>query len=170
LSYLPIRVWTDFQSAVRLLSAEASPKEVLDLILNWIKRNRKFFLSGSFAVYGFEEFLGLSGEEMPVNFSNFSSSELENFKKFTFKYQAKDVDYIAQFLRDVIETLITVEVDKKCPNCNSEGMHVFIGKYNNLVAYQCNVCGHSQYSDGSKVEVGGLEFITERKLRDLKLI
>lgn len=55
-------------------------------------------------------------------------------------------------------------------NCNSEGMHVFIGKYNNLVAYQCNVCGHSQYSDGSKVEVGGLEFITERKLRDLKLI
>ncbi|TLK33552.1 hypothetical protein FEM24_35660, partial [Pseudomonas aeruginosa] len=120
MSYLPIRVWTDFQSAVRLLSAEASPKEVLDLILNWIKRNRKFFLSGSFAVYGFEEFLGLSGEEMPVNFSNFSSSELENFKKFTFKYQAKDVDYIAQFLRDVIETLITVEVDKKCPNCNSE--------------------------------------------------
>ncbi|MEI5257405.1 hypothetical protein RJ855_34110, partial [Pseudomonas aeruginosa] len=88
MSYLPIRVWTDFQSAVRLLSAEASPKEVLDLILNWIKRNRKFFLSGSFAVYGFEEFLGLSGEEMPVNFSNFSSSELENFKKFTFKYQA----------------------------------------------------------------------------------
>ncbi|AWF69562.1 hypothetical protein CSC27_6109 [Pseudomonas aeruginosa] len=49
---------------------------------------------------------------MPVNFSNFSSSELENFKKFTFKYQAKDVDYIAQFLRDVIEALITVEVDK----------------------------------------------------------
>ncbi len=107
---------------------------------------------------------------MPVNFSNFSSSELENFKKFTFKYQAKDVDYIAQFLRDVIEALITVEVDKKCPNCNSEGMHVFIGKYNNLVAYQCNVCGHSQYSDGSKVEVGGLEFITEMMTNHVHLL
>ncbi|WP_220086673.1 hypothetical protein, partial [Burkholderia multivorans] len=62
------------------------------------------------------------------------------------------------------------EADKKCPNCNSEGLHVFIGKYNNLGAYQCNAGGNSQYADGSKVEVGGLEFITERKLRHLKLI
>nr|WP_134794007.1 hypothetical protein [Pseudomonas aeruginosa] len=114
MSYLPIRVWTDFQSAVRLLSAEASPKEVLDLILNWIKRNRKFFLSGSFAVYGFEEFLGLSGEEMPVNFSNFFIIRVREFlRNLLSNIRLRMWTILRNFLRDVIETLITVEVDKK---------------------------------------------------------
>ena len=47
---------------------------------------------------------------------------------------------------------------------------VFIGKHNGMLACQCNVCGYSHYSDGCRVESGGLEFASEMQLREFGLI
>ncbi|WP_397380057.1 hypothetical protein [Pseudomonas sp.] len=153
-----------------LLSEESSLRDVLGVVLFWVRSNYKYFTVESFSNYGFDEFSHVNESMMPVDYSSFLPSDITRFKKVILEYQAKDVESIARFLRDTIEVLITVEVDEQCPRCESDGMRVFIGRHNGLLAYQCNVCGHSHYIDGSKVEVGGLEFVSEVVLRNIGLI
>jgi hypothetical protein len=153
-----------------LLSEESSLRDVLGVVLFWVRSNYKYFTVEPFSNYGFDEFSHVNESMMPVDYSSFLPSDITRFKKVILEYQAKDVESIARFLRDTIEVLITVEVDEQCPRCESDGMRVFIGRHNGLLAYQCNVCGHSHYIDGSKVEVGGLEFVSEVVLRNIGLI
>jgi len=167
---LPLKIWHEFQSVVETLSDETPSRQVLEVILFWIRSNRKHLTGEPFTVYGFDSLAKIDEREIPVEYSSFKVSDLINFKSIVLKRQARDVDSIARFLRDTIEELATVEVDEQCPRCESEGMRAFIGKYNGLLAYQCNVCGYSNYSDGSRVENGGLEFASERQLRELGLI
>ncbi|KTB65124.1 MULTISPECIES: hypothetical protein [Pseudomonas] len=167
---LPVYVWRELQLAVMLLSEESSLRDVLGVVLLWVRGNYKYFTVEPFSSYGIDEFSHVNESLMPVDYSSFLPSDITRFKKVILEYQAKDVESIARFLRDTIELLVTVEVDKQCPRCESGGMRVFIGRHNGLLAYQCNVCGHSRYIDGSKVEVGGLEFVSEVMLRNVGLI
>lgn len=167
---LPIKIWHEFQSVVATLSDEAPLRQVLEVILFWIRSNYKHLAGEPFSVYGFDSFAKVDEREIPVEYSSFKVSDLINFKSVILKRQARDVEAIARLLRDTVEELATVEIDEQCPKCESEGMRVFIGKHNGLLAYQCNVCGYSNYSDGSRVESGGLEFASERQLRELGLI
>ncbi|WP_455930730.1 hypothetical protein [Pseudomonas fluorescens] len=167
---LPVYVWRELQLAVMLLSEESSLRDVLGVVLLWVRGNYKYFTVEPFSSYGVDEFSHVNESLMPVDYSSFLPSDITRFKKVILEYQAKDVESIARFLRDTIEVLVTVEVDKQCPRCESGGIRVFIGRHNGLLAYQCNVCGHSHYIDGSKVEVGGLEFVSEVMLRNVGLI
>ncbi len=167
---LPVKIWHEFQSVVETLSDETPSSQVLDVILCWMRSNHKYLAGEPFSVYGFHSLAKLDEREIPVEYSSFKVSDLINFKKIISERQARDVDSIARFLRDTIEELATVEVDEKCPKCESEGMRAFIGKHNGLLACQCNVCGYSHYSDGSRVKIGGLEFASKRQLRELGLI
>lgn len=167
---LPTKIWYEFQSVVGTLSEETPLRKVIEVILFWMRSNHKYLTGEPFSVYGFDNFTKLDEKQIPVEYSSFKVSDLINFKNVILKRQARDVESIARFLRDTIEGLATVEVDEQCPRCESEGMRAFIGKYNGLLAYQCNVCGYSHYSDGSRVENGGLEFASEKQLRDHGLI
>lgn len=167
---LPMHVWREFQLAVMSLADDASQKKVLRVIIEWIRNNNKYFIYEPFSSYGISEFSSVNEDLMPVEFSSFLNSDVGKFKKVISEYKAKDVDFIARFLRDTMEMLLTIEVDRKCSRCQSRGMRVFIGKNNGLLAYQCNACGHSNYSDGSVVEDGGLDFVSEKKLRELNII
>lgn len=134
-----IEIWQEFQLAVADLSNETSLRKVLEIILFWIRRNYKYLAGEPFLAYGFDSFAKVNERVLPVECSSFKVSDLINFKSVILKRQPRDVEAIARFLRDTLEALATVEVDKQCPKCESEGMRVFIGKHNGLLAYQCNV-------------------------------
>lgn len=167
---LPTNIWQQFQFAVAALSDEAPLREVLEVVLSWIRGNCKYLAVEPFSIYGFDEVAKIDEEAMPLEYSSFKMSDLINFKSVVQRRQARDVEAIARFLRDTVEELVTIEVDQQCPKCGSEGMRIFVGRHNGLLACQCNVCGYAYYSDGSRVEVGGLEFARERQLRELGLI
>ncbi|WP_108097480.1 hypothetical protein [Pseudomonas sp. GV071] len=167
---LPIKIWHEFQSVVAAFSDETPLRKVLEVILFWVRSNHKYLTGEPFLDYGVDGFAKLDEREIPVEYSSFKVSDLINFKSVVLKRQARDTESIARFLRDTVEELATVEVDEKCPSCETDGMRAFIGKYNGLLAYQCNVCGFSHYSNGSRVESGGLEFASERQLREFGLI
>ncbi|WP_055137388.1 hypothetical protein [Pseudomonas corrugata] len=167
---LPVHVWRKFQSAMAQLHEGSSSRETLEVILSWIRDGYRYFTVEPFSVYGFDEFSQMDEGAMPVEFSSYLPSDLAHLKKVILEYQSKDVEFIAQFLRDTLEALITVELDKQCPDCKSDGVRIFIGKHNGLLAYQCNVCGRSHYSDGSKVGRGELEFVSAKKLREFNVI
>lgn len=164
------KIWHELQSAVTFLNEDSSLRDVLELILRWLRSNYECFTVEPFSTYSFDELANIDEKSMAVNFSTFKPSDIAHFKKIILGCQAREVEAIARFLRDTIEELVTIEIDEQCPRCESDGMRVFIGKQNGLLAYQCSVCGHSHYSDGSKVEVGGLEFASEVRLRELYLI
>ncbi|MDR2307117.1 MAG: hypothetical protein LBE53_07975 [Paucimonas sp.] len=164
------KVWYELQSVVTLLSDKSSVMDILEVILLWLRRNYECFAVEPFSVYGFDELSHVNEKLMPVEFSTFRLGDMAHFREVILGYQAKDVEAIARFLRDTIEELITIEIDGQCPRCESHGMRIFIGKQNGLLAFQCNDCGYAHYSDGSKVEIGGLEFVSEARLRELGLI
>ncbi len=164
------KVWHELQAAVASLNDESSVMDVLGIILSWLRRNHECFSVEPFSVYGLNELSRANEKLMPVDFSTFRVGDVKHFRKVILGYRAKDVDAIARFLRDTLEELITIEVDGQCPRCESMGRRIFIGKQNGLLAFQCNVCGRAHYSDGSKVEIGGLEFIDEVRLRELGLV
>lgn len=168
--YLPVRVWRDFQLAVMQLGDDSSLRDVLNVILSWVRGNYKYFEFDPFPGYGFDAFFNVQEDLMPVSYSSFLPSDIRHFKEIILKYKSKDVESIARFLRGTLEALLTIEVDERCPNCDSYGMNVFIGRYKNLFAYQCCTCGYSIYADGSKVEINGLDFATEEDLRSAGLI
>lgn len=164
------KIWYELQSAVTNMSGKSSARDMLDVILLWLRRNYDYFSVEPFTSYGLYELSNVDEKLMPVEFSTFRLSDLAHFKSVILRYKAKDVEAIARFLRDTLEELVTIEIDEQCPSCDSHGMRIFIGKQNGLLAFQCNVCGHAYYSDGSKVEAGGLDFVSEVRLRELGLI
>ncbi|NNA70103.1 hypothetical protein [Pseudomonas gessardii] len=167
---LPVYVWRELQLAMTLLDENSSLRATLRVVLSWIRENYKYFTVEPFSTYGIDEFSHIDESLMPVEFSSFLPSDIAHLKKVIFGYQANEAEPIARFLRDTMESLITVEADRQCPRCQSDGMRIFIGRYNGLLAYQCNVCGYSTYSDGSKVGSGELEFVSEKRLRKLNII
>lgn len=164
---LPIKVWSEFQSAVSVLADEAPSRQVLELILCWIRSNYQHFACEPYTTYRFDKVVKIDEREMPVDRSCFKAADLVNFKKIILNRQPREGEAIARFLRDTIEELITVEVDEQCPSCKSDGVRIFIGRYNGLPAYQCSVCGYSHYSDGSRVKGDELDFASEMQLREL---
>ena len=167
---LPVYVWRELQLAMTLLDENSSLREVFVVVLSWIRGDYKCFTVEPFSTYRFDEFSHIDENLMPVEFSSFLLSDIAHLKKVIFGCQANETEAIARFLRDTLEQLITVEVDRKCPRCLSDGMRIFMGRYNGLLAFQCNVCGHSTYSDSYKVGSGELEFVNEKKLRELNMI
>lgn len=167
---LPVYVWRELQMAMTLLDEDSSLREALGVILLWIKGNYNYFTVEPFSTYGIDEFSHVDESLMPVEFSSFLPGDIAHLKKVIFGYEAYEVEPIARFLRDTLEALVTVEADRQCPKCQSDGMRIFVGKYNRLLAYQCNVCGCSTCSDSSKVCSGELEFVSEKRLRELNII
>lgn len=167
---IPVRVWRELQLAVVQLNAQSSLRDLLVTILSWIRSNANLSESEPFSAYGFSSFLELNEGSMPVEFSSLRNSDIDHVKRAILSYRPNEAESITRFLRDTLEALITIEVNRRCPNCENEWMRAFIGKNNGLLAYQCDVCGCARYSDGSRVEVGGLTFVSQEQLRGFGLI
>jgi hypothetical protein len=165
-----LEVWREFQSAVDKLNEKSTPREVLGIMLAWLRSRHDFFTKQPFCNYGFAQIMKMKEESLPVEYSRL---DILHFKKIILSYDyasAKNVESIAGFLRDSIEELVTLEVEKQCPNCESWDMVFYVGKYNGLLAYVCRVCGHSRYLDGSKVGTDELDFVYNNKLKEVGMI
>lgn len=167
---IPVRTWREFQLAVVQLNESSSLRDVLGVILFWIRNNTRIIESEPFSIYGFNSFVEVDEGSMPVEFSSLRRGDISHIKNSILGYESNDVESIARFLRDTLEALITIEVNEKCPRCENDWMRAFIGRNNGLLAYQCDVCGYSRYSDGAKVEVGGLMFANQEQLQGFGLI
>ncbi|MGF6154098.1 hypothetical protein [Pseudomonas fluorescens] len=167
---LPSKLWLELQSAVSVLDEQSPSRMVLEIVLGWLRRNYDVFMKEPFSSYGFDQFINVDEKSLPVEYSPLKGRDILHFKKIILSRQARDVEAIARFLRDSIESLAALEVDKQCPKCECWGMVVYIGRLNKLLAYQCKVCGYSQYSDGTRVGVGELDFVGVDRLRESGMI
>lgn len=167
---IPVSIWRELQLAVVQLNEQSSLRDLLSAILFWIRTNINLSESEPFSAYRLSSFVEIDESSMPVDYSSLKHGDIDHVKKAILSYKPNETESVARFLRDTLEALITIEVNKECPRCGNEWMRAFIGRNNGLLAYQCDVCGCSQYSDGSRVEVGGLAFASQEQLRGFGLI
>jgi hypothetical protein len=162
--------WIEFQKTVAAMGDNSSPREILNTILNWLRRYSEIFSSEPFASYGFYRFLLLKEENCPVKKSSMHGVEFENFKKIIKKYRTKDTESIARYLRDTLEILVVMEVDRQCPRCGCWGMGVYKNSQDGRIAFECRQCGFASYLDGSRVSANELTFASNDDLRNTGLM
>ncbi|WP_157160308.1 hypothetical protein [Cupriavidus sp. BIS7] len=167
---IPTALWTEFQASVIALDDNPGRRELLALILEWIRKSPKIFDAEPFASYGLGNFAKLHEDEMPVEHSAFVMDDVKHFKETVSRYDARKSDSIARFIRDTLEDLITIEVDRQCPNCRSDFMLAFTGRQKMSLAFVCKICGHSHYSDGSPIVADTLDYASTEYLRQAGLI
>lgn len=162
---IPATLWTGFKASVIALGNNPSRREILALILDWTRKNSKLLDTEPFASYGLMNFINLNEGEMPVEHSAFTNDDFRHFKETISKYNPDKTDSIARFIRDTLEELIVIEVDKTCPNCHSDFMLVFLSKQKMELALVCKICGHSNYLDGSAIgEADKLDYASRDSL------
>jgi hypothetical protein len=162
--------WVEFQNAIAAMADNSSSQEILNAILNWLSQYSEVLASEPFATYGFERFLILKDGNYPVEKSSMHGVEFEHFKKIIKKYGAKEVESIARYLRDTLEALVVMEVDRKCPKCENWGMGVYKNSQDGRIALECRQCGFASYLDGSRVGANELTFASNDDLRGAGLI
>ncbi|NHZ83301.1 hypothetical protein F2P44_29100 [Massilia sp. CCM 8695] len=163
-------IWSEFQENIRNLDEGASPREILDVILDWLRKYKEYFLRPPFSDYGFNRFITLDAPDYPVEISLMRGEELLFFKKLVFNQQGKDKESIARILRDTFEMLLVLEMDEKCANCGRDGLGVYLNEENAKLVYECKQCGIAKYTDGAKLDGGHYVFAKTVDLIKEKLI
>lgn len=76
-----MHVWRELQLAVMLLSEESSLRDVLGVVLLWVRGSYKYFTVGPFLSYRVDEFSNVNESLMPVDYSSFLPSDITRLKK-----------------------------------------------------------------------------------------
>ena len=162
--------WTEFQNTISVMDDKSSPREILSVILSWLRKSPETFSTGEFSVYGVNRFLELREENYPVESSPMRGVEFSHFKKIIEKYSHNDIENIARYLRDTLETLVVVAADRQCPRCERWGLGVYKNANDGRMAFECRQCGFAVYSDGSIVGANELTFASTENLDGIDLI
>ncbi|WP_073222821.1 hypothetical protein [Massilia sp. CF038] len=162
--------WAEFQNTMAEMDDDSSPREILNVILGWLRKNSEIFSDEPFSIFGINRFLELREENCPVESSPMHGVEFANFRKIIKKYGCDDIENIARYLRDTLETLVVMEADRQCPRCERWGMGIYTNSEDGRMAFECRQCGYGVYTDGSRVGANELTFASTEGLRGIDLL
>jgi hypothetical protein len=98
------------------------------------------------------------------------SGEFKHFKTIIKKYKAKDSESIARYLRDALENLVVIEVDRQCPRCKCWGLNAYKNRKDKKIAFECPQCGFARNMEGIAISTNEITFATNDDLRRAGLI
>lgn len=125
------------------LSVTSAPREILSIILGWMKSNAEIFDQKPFSDYYLADILKLNIDIYPVDHSSLHGVSFINFRnllkecKHGYKHQGR----LAALLSGALESLLFLEVDIQCPNCKSGGFLVWKNEFDSRLIYECRQCG-----------------------------
>lgn len=162
--------WTELQRTVSAMPESSDPREILSTLLTWLAKNSETVCDEPFLSYGLDRFLGLDIDSYPFDMSSMRGAEFEHFKKVIKRYSSEDAENIARYLRDTLESLIVLEVDRQCPRCESWGMGAYKDCRDERIIFECRQCGFASYSDGVRASHAETTFSSIEDLRKVGLI
>ena len=80
------------------------------------------------------------------------------------------MECIARYLRDTLEALAVMEVDKQCPRCKCWGLNVYKDKESKEIIFECAQCGYLRDMDGNGIKVKELVFASDEDLHSAGLV
>lgn len=162
--------WVEFQDSIAAMDDNSSARQILNVILSWLRQYPQVFLNHPYSDYAFDRFGSLVEADCPVERSPMHGAEFVAFKRIIANTRVRDAESIARYLRDTLETLVLLEVDRQCPRCQNCIMHVYKNRYDGRTAFQCRQCGFAHYLDGSRVGANELTFAFNEDLHRAELI
>lgn len=162
--------WMDFQKMVAVMPNDSEPIEVLKSILRWLMDNSEIILSEPFLSYKLGRFLDLQLDCYPVDMSSIRGAEFDHFKKVIKKYNSQDAESIARYLRDTLESLVVLEVDKDCPKCEHWGVGAYKSCHDERIVFECRQCGYVFDADSANESTDEFTFASIEDLRRAGLL
>lgn len=123
------------------LSIASKPREILTVVLGWMRSNAEIFDQKPFVDYQLNNMSNLNENEYPVEYSILHGSEFIHIRDFLKKYTCRDAKFIASILSEMLESLFFLEVDMECSNCQSGGLLVWKNELDSKIIYECKQCG-----------------------------
>lgn len=123
------------------VSITSKPREILTVILNWMRSNAEIFDQKPFSEYRLNYKLKLNEDIYPVDYSPFHGAEFLHVRGYLKKYTYKDIEPIARNLSEMLESLIFLEVDMECSNCQRGRLLVWKNELDGKLFYECRQCG-----------------------------
>lgn len=136
------------------LSGNASPKDILICLLNWLKLNVEIINNKPFLDYHLNRNLYLNIDDYPIEYSSLKGEEFVFFKKNIMKYTYKNPEHISRLLSEALDCLLFFEVDMACCNCQRGGLLVWKNEIEGNLIYECRQCGFLHFiTDGAELSL-----------------
>ncbi|EMI50848.1 hypothetical protein C405_04187 [Stenotrophomonas maltophilia AU12-09] len=122
-----------------------------------------------FLSYGFDLMVNMDGRLDEYPFAEIGEADVGRvYLRATQLRNASD-DGFAQFVRDLMEELVAVEIDRVCFRCGEAYMRAYMGLISFTPAFQCDVCGYGEFLNGSALRGERLRFITLKELESFEI-
>lgn len=123
------------------LSITSTPREILTVVLGWMRSNAEILDQKPFVDYQLNYMSNLNEDEYPVEYSILHGSEFIHVRDFLKKYTFRDAKFIASLLSEMLDKLFFLEVDIECSICQSGGLLVWKNELDSKIVYECKQCG-----------------------------
>ncbi|MDQ8954598.1 hypothetical protein RFH42_16770 [Acinetobacter rudis] len=123
------------------LSITSKPREILTVILGWMRSNAEILEQKPFVDYQLNYMSNLNEDEYPVEYSVLHGSEFIHIRNCLKRYTYKDAKFIASMLSNMLDNLFFLEVDVTCSNCQGGGLLVWKNELGGKLVHECAQCG-----------------------------
>lgn len=158
---------TSLMNRMEGLPSDVAPRYVAEAIISWLKSEPLVLKEAAIHGYNFEEYTNLIPDNYPIHESNFSGPEIEYFKRSLQRYETGPIESAFQFLRDSLEKLFFLQIERECPNCGCWEFSVHKEMVTNCLVDMCNQCGNAYFKDGTRLKTGRLYFASNDDLKNL---
>lgn len=159
--------YNDFRAVVDALSLDASARDVLEALVDWVGRHQCALSGPPFSDYNFDLISQMVGRVDCFRPAELDDGAVERLKRSVAGMTRGRSSAIAQLIRDLIDELLAPEVDWICPNCGEQFGLLFgcIGERERVLI--CRVCGAARCTDGSMLSGKAIRYLEMSELDGL---
>ena len=129
----------ELQEKVSGISDDATSDNILSNILSCLKNHSSTVALEPFSSYSIDRFLELKEDDYPVEYSLIQGCEFIAFKRNLLRYNPSDTENIARILSETLESLVVLNLEVGCTNCNHFGLGVYYDETLESFFYECSL-------------------------------
>lgn len=142
---------------------------VVEALIQWIIECEGEVRREPFLSYGFDLMVSMDGRLDEYPFAEIGEADVGRVYSRATRLRSASDDDVAQFVRDLMEGLVAVEIDRVCSRCGEAYMREYMGLISVVPAFQCDVCGYGEFLDGSALRGERLRFLTLKELESFEI-
>ncbi|MCZ7843067.1 MULTISPECIES: hypothetical protein [Stenotrophomonas maltophilia group] len=151
-------------SGLSSVNNNSGARGVVEALIQWVMECEGEVRREPFLSYGFDLIVNMDGRLDEYPFAEIGEADVGRVHSRATQLRNASDDGVAQFVRDLMEELVAVEIDRVCSRCGEAYMRAYMGLISFTPAFQCDVCGYGEFLNGSALRGERLRFITLKEL------
>lgn len=162
--------YKDFGAVVGALSLDASARDVLEALVDWVGSHQCALSGPPFSDYNFDLIIQMVGRVDCYRPADLDARAVERIKHSVAGMTRGKSLVIAQFVRCLMEELLAPVVDWVCPNCGQEFGLLFGCVETPALVVMCHACGAARFADGSALSGRRMRYIEAAEVPGLEIV